>query len=391
MVQTSTPKPIRSIALAGAAGALLLVASACSSDATTATAETSAPTAAAAPATPAPTIAVPSTEPPTTTAEAPATEPPTTTAAGPVEDNLIRFSTSRTEAAVLRIPNGTPPPAPAGSEPFTVVFEGQTIRGIEIPGAEPAVVLLHGFPDNLHLYDELYPLLAGKRRVIAFDFIGWGTSDKPLPGEFTYTMESNERQIEAVMTDRLAGAPATLVLHDASGIPGLDLSLRRPEMVADVVLLNTFYGLAPTQSPPTAITMYSNPALQGVEDAINLDAKALEDLYRWQIAEFLQVPGEALVVDRLWSQFPEALPAFVALNDELFGSVAARTARSGELAGLQMPVSIVFGAKDINLTAEVGLNFASLIPGSKLTILEDAGHFVQIDRPDAVAAVLLGS
>jgi haloalkane dehalogenase len=175
--------------------------------------------------------------------------------AAPAGPDVVRFSTSRTEAVVLRIPNGEPPAAPAGSNPFSVEFENHTIRGIEIDGAEPAIVLLHGFPDNLHLYDELYPLLAGRRRVIAFDFIGWGSSDKPLPGEFEYTMASNERQIEAVLESRLGGSPATLVLHDASGIPGLDLALRRPELIERLVLLNTFFGLAPTQSPPQAIAV----------------------------------------------------------------------------------------------------------------------------------------
>jgi pimeloyl-ACP methyl ester carboxylesterase len=48
----------------------------------------------------------------------------------------------------------------------------------EYSGREPAVVLLHGFPDDLHLYDRLVPELAG-RRVVAFDFLGWGASDKP--------------------------------------------------------------------------------------------------------------------------------------------------------------------------------------------------------------------
>ena len=37
------------------------------------------------------------------------------------------------------------------------------------PGEEPAIVLLHGFPDDLHLYDRLLPELA-PRRVVAFDF-----------------------------------------------------------------------------------------------------------------------------------------------------------------------------------------------------------------------------
>ena len=41
----------------------------------------------------------------------------------------------------------------------------------EYRGAEPPIVLMHGFPDNLHLYDRLFPHLAPARRVIAFDFL----------------------------------------------------------------------------------------------------------------------------------------------------------------------------------------------------------------------------
>ena len=47
-------------------------------------------------------------------------------------------------------------------------------------GAEPAFVLMHGFPDNLHIWDDLIPhLTASGRRVVTFDFLGFGASDKP--------------------------------------------------------------------------------------------------------------------------------------------------------------------------------------------------------------------
>ena len=46
-------------------------------------------------------------------------------------------------------------------------------------GAEPAIILMHGFPDNVHLYDRLCPYLSPPRRVVLFDFLGWGSSDKP--------------------------------------------------------------------------------------------------------------------------------------------------------------------------------------------------------------------
>src|SRR4030095_8001229 len=42
------------------------------------------------------------------------------------------------------------------------------------PGAEPAIILMHGFPDNVHLYDRLSRYLSPPRRVVLFDFLGWG-------------------------------------------------------------------------------------------------------------------------------------------------------------------------------------------------------------------------
>ena len=52
-------------------------------------------------------------------------------------------------------------------------------RRDDIETSDAPYILMHGFPDSLHLYDRLAPLLAKKRRVITFDFLGWGNSDKP--------------------------------------------------------------------------------------------------------------------------------------------------------------------------------------------------------------------
>ena len=75
-------------------------------------------------------------------------------------------------------------------------------------------MLTHGFPDNIHLYDQLYPLLAGRREVIAFDWIGWGQSDKPAPKGFPYT--SSTMSVELCPTSRATvkreiGAPRSSV------------------------------------------------------------------------------------------------------------------------------------------------------------------------------------
>ena len=68
----------------------------------------------------------------------------------------------------------------------------------EYPGEEPTIVLMHGFPDNLHLYDRLIPYLSPPRRVIAFDFLGWGASDKPTG--YPYTAANQVGDLDAVIT-----------------------------------------------------------------------------------------------------------------------------------------------------------------------------------------------
>jgi pimeloyl-ACP methyl ester carboxylesterase len=68
----------------------------------------------------------------------------------------------------------------------------------DYPGEEPPLVLMHGFPDNLHLYDRLFSYLSPPRRVIAFDFLGWGASDKPAG--YAYTTSNQVGDIDAVIT-----------------------------------------------------------------------------------------------------------------------------------------------------------------------------------------------
>ena len=106
----------------------------------------------------------------------------------------------------------------------------------EYAGEEPAIVLMHGFPDNLHLYDRLVPHLSG-RRVVLFDFLGWGRSEKPEG--YPYTADNQTRDLDAVI-EHLRIDDGVLVAHDASGPPAIDWALWHPERTAALVLLNTY-------------------------------------------------------------------------------------------------------------------------------------------------------
>jgi pimeloyl-ACP methyl ester carboxylesterase len=72
---------------------------------------------------------------------------------------------------------------------------------------------MHGFPDDHRIYDKLMARLS-PRRAVAFDFVGYGRSDRT--GLTDFSIAAHESQITALL-DALHTDRAVLVGHDASG------------------------------------------------------------------------------------------------------------------------------------------------------------------------------
>jgi pimeloyl-ACP methyl ester carboxylesterase len=253
------------------------------------------------------------------------------------------------------------------------------------------VVLMHGFPDNLHLYDRLVPYLSGRVPVVRFDFLGWGRSDKPAGYPYTATNQTGD---VAAVVDAASASLGTdrvvLVAHDASGPPAIDWALANPARVARLVLLNTYYHWTPALRRPPAIALYSTPLLRTAARAVvrrwpELDRR----LYAWQVGGFVQDPRlRDPLVRQLYEEYLPARPAFWRLNEDLLGTVFTRRIRVAELRGFTRPVRVVFGTRDRYLSPGVACRFAGLFPNSELHLVPGAGHFVQVDAPERVAAHL---
>jgi pimeloyl-ACP methyl ester carboxylesterase len=256
------------------------------------------------------------------------------------------------------------------------------------PGPGAPLVLMHGFPDNTHLYDRLLPHLTGRRAVVRFDFLGWGRSDKPVG--YPYTATNQIGDIDAVV-DRLDADRVVLVAHDASGPPAIDWALNNPSRVEELVLLNTYYHWMPYLRRPPAIGLYSTPLLRAAARSLMRRRPGLDRrLYAWQVGSFVRDPEvRRMLVPQLYVDFLAARPAFWRLNDDLLGTVLSRRRRLAELRRFDRPVKVIFGARDRYLNPRVARNFADLFPDSELHLLSDAGHYVQVDAPERVAGLIL--
>ena len=263
----------------------------------------------------------------------------------------------------------------------------------DYPGAEPAILLLHGFPDNLHLYDRLVPQLA-PRRVVVFDFLGWGASDKPAG--YQYTAANQVGDLDAVI-DQLQLTSVVLVAHDASGPPAIDWALEHPPQVAALVLLNTYYCRMPGLRTPEAIRLFSTPVIRSVARPVSrlFGDLLFRRMYHWQVGRFFRDPeAREQFVPLLYQQFaatPSTHEAFFGLNQDLRSAVASGTAAIPRLQRFTRPVRIVFGAADPYLNSGVARRFHELFPTSELFLLPGARHYVQMDQPEQVAQLILAT
>jgi haloalkane dehalogenase len=276
----------------------------------------------------------------------------------------------------------------------SVLRDQHRIHVREYPGTEPAIILTHGFPDNLHLYDRLFPHLSPPRRVIAFDFLGWGKSDKP--SGYPYTAGNQVGDLDAVIT-QLGLEQVVLVVHDASGPPGIDWALTHPERVAGLVLLNTYYCDMPTLRRPKAIWLFSTPVVGNVTRPVSrlFGNWLFRRAYWWQVGSFIRdADVRRHFVPLLYQQFdatPSARPAFFRLNEDLLSAVSSRTANIPRLREFRRPVRIIFGDADPSLNAGVARTFHELLPESELFLIPGARHFVQLDEPEQVARLILAT
>ena len=280
------------------------------------------------------------------------------------------------------------------ARPLTVARAGHRLYAELTPGPGAPLVLLHGFPDNTHLYDRLLPHLAGRRPVVRFDFLGWGRSDKPA--SYPYTAANQVGDLQAVLDAvavELGTARVTLVAHDASGPPAIDWALANPAQVEALVLLNTYYQWTPSLRRPPAIALYSTPVLRtAARAAVRRWPELDRRLYAWQVGRFMaDAEVRDPLVAELYEQFRSTRPAFWRLNDDLLGTVLSRRRRIGDMRRFEPPVRVIFGARDRYLNPRVARRFAALFPHCELHLLPGAGHYVQVDRPDTVAELITAS
>jgi haloalkane dehalogenase len=290
----------------------------------------------------------------------------------------------------------TSEPDRAGTQ-RSVNHPGGTLHAVDYPGQEPAIVMMHGFPDDHRIYDKLLPQLS-PRRAVAFDFLGYGRSDRSDTAGFS--SEEHGSQLAAVLGE-LGITRAVLVGHDASGPDAVAFAVAHPQRVAHLVLLNTIFGHQSSLKLPEMIRLLADPALAPLADAmVNDEGQRLWLLQHTATQWGLDaLDPDGIAIQSILPQFfgdahqPDALPAIRAWTAGLFDALDQQDAviGGGALRHLGVPVSIIFGELDRYLNPSLAAEIAAVFQDASLHLVHDASHWPQNDQPEVIAELLTRS
>jgi len=285
----------------------------------------------------------------------------------------------------------------AGVIEHSVTHKRGSLHVLDYPGQEPAIVLMHGFPDDHRIYDKLMPLLT-PRRAVAFDWLGYGRSGRSDVAGFS--SEDHGSELAAVL-DELGIISCVLVGHDASGPDAVAFTVAHPERVAHLVLLNTVFGHQPSLQLPEMIRLFADPAFTPLADAMVND----EGQRLWLLQHTADQWGldaldpDGLAIRSILPQFfgdtdqPDALAGIRAWTAHLFDALDTQDTliESGALARLEVPVSVIFGESDRYLNSSLAAEIAGLFKDPALHLVQGASHWPQYDQPETIAQLLKGA
>jgi haloalkane dehalogenase len=262
--------------------------------------------------------------------------------------------------------------------PRYVEQDGLRMHYVEEGSGDP-LVLLHGEPTWGFLYRRMIPALSAAARVVAPDFFGFGRSDKPRE-QAAYSYDTHFRSFERFVLE-LDLRRVTLVVHDWSGPIGLRLAVSHPERVERLVILNTGVGVGAPSEPWLRFrdlvravgTDFTASRLVQVACVAPLDEAAI----RGYDAPFPVAEAKAGAL-----AFPELVP-----TEPEHPSAAAMLAVREALARWEKPALVLFSDADRVFSPAHAERLAAHIPGAhEAEIVAGAGHFLQEDRGDEVAA-----
>lgn len=250
-------------------------------------------------------------------------------------------------------------------------METVTVNGIKLAyerrGQGTPLVLLHGFPLDHHLWDEVVPLLEDTFDMVIPDLRGFGESTTV---ESSYTMDDYAADIAGLL-DRLGIQKAAIVGHSMGGYVVLAFARLYPERVSGL-------GLVSSQ--------------------VLADAPERKE-GRYKSAADVSENGIGSVVETMTPKFTadERLQSYARASMErqspaaYIGALKAMAERADStplLSSFNFPVVVIHGDADALIAIDRAREVKAAVPHAHVVEIGGAGHMPMMEAKEQTAAAL---
>ena len=254
------------------------------------------------------------------------------------------------------------------------LHQGHQLRVARL-GRGEAVVLLHGYPDNLQVFSAIAPELAIDKQVIVFDWPGQRDSDE-WPGGATPVVLAKRL---LTLLDAWGLTKIHLIGQDMGGQPALVFAAAYPERISSLVVMNCLAGGdAPTSWEIRWLRRFGVNKLLLRHLPWLVFQRALHTFLPWGRA------GLAAPLRReLWRTFRR--PAVREVVVRMCAGYEAQLPRlPARYQQVQCPTLILWGENDKHFSPSQAHFLATQMPHANLEIIPGAPHWMVLSQLDEV-------
>jgi pimeloyl-ACP methyl ester carboxylesterase len=248
-------------------------------------------------------------------------------------------------------------------------MEALRANGLEIAyeraGEGPPLVLVHGAATDSRMWRPQVAALADEFSVVAWDEPGAGRSSD-VPGDFALADYAN---CLAALIDALDLRPAHVTGLSWGGTVALELYRQQPELVATLVLVDTYAGWKGSL-PAEEV----HARIEGVRQMV----AAADHLFDPTLPGLFAGDPPAEVVGLMEEMAADVRPESMRTALEVTAGADLRDL----LPRIAVPTLLVWGELDARSPLSVARQFEDAIPDAKLVVIPGAGHVSNLEAPD---------
>lgn len=286
-----------------------------------------------------------------------------------------------------------------GKEPLSDVAKAweksgsyMTIDGHKIfyhdVGKGPVILLLHGHPSSSYDWKGVVEIIKPKARVISFDHLGWGLSDKPEV--FSYSLIQLADIAEKVLST-LGVKEAYVVSHDISTSVHTELMARHLEgslsfnMLGSTLLNGSVLQWVSAEPDSQNLAQHNETLFQAIQGFKSMGPEVKPMINKITLGnisdETLSVMAELLIrdngLDRLAAQSLYMRERYVHA-DRWVGAIEKIK-----------PLRIVWAKDDPVANIQIGRELNQRAPQAAYVEIAGIGHFPNVEAPEEIAKQIL--